>query len=178
MTLGTLGAARLISRATRKVRAMWLVPLAAMVIVGGISEQLFPRWTVQQHDGIRARAESDRGLVEQLQARIPKGSKVFQLPVVGFPEESYEPFRPFLFSDGLKFSYAAMRGRPEANWQRQTAALAPHEMLAALRQEGFRAIYVLGDGNALFQAIRAEAPQAEFLVSADRSSSVIVIPTN
>ena len=52
---------------------------------------------------------------------MPDGTKVFQLPIVAFPEEppygsmlDYDLLRPFLQSDGsTDWSYGKVKGRPE-----------------------------------------------------------------
>ena len=61
---------------------------------------------------------SDRQYTQALDAVLPKGAMVFQLPVMDFPEvppihqmTDYEHFRPYILSDELRFSYGANKGR-------------------------------------------------------------------
>ena len=69
--------------------------------------------------------ESDRAFVEEVERTVPDGTKVFQLPVVAFPEQpafgemrDYDLLRPFLQSDGsTDWSYGKVKGRPNADWQ-------------------------------------------------------------
>ena len=68
---------------------------------------------------------SDKEFVEAIERTVPDGTKVFQLPIVAFPEEppygrmlDYDLLRPFLQSDGsTDWSYGKVKGRPNADWQ-------------------------------------------------------------
>lgn len=175
MTLALIAGGRMLSAAARRVKTVWL--LLALVAIAPLAlwEQLFPRLTPAQVEQMHARADSDRVLMEQLQARVAKGSRIFQLPIVGYPEESFEPFRPFLHADGLSFSFGAMRGRPEAEFQRRIATLPPRAMVDELSNSGFSAIWIQGDASGLFRAMSADF-RVDLLTSPDGSSSVILLP--
>ena len=60
---------------------------------------------------------------------LPPGSMVFQLPVMDFPESplpgipSYDHFRPYLYSQHLRFSFGSMKGRPREQWQHELQKL-------------------------------------------------------
>jgi phosphoglycerol transferase len=96
--------------------------------------------------------ESDRAFVEEVERTVPDGTKVFQLPIVAFPEEppfgqmlDYDLLRPLLQSDGsTDWSYGKIKGRPHADWQwmkvRDTHGIV--ESLPALAGLGFRGISV------------------------------------
>ena len=94
---------------------------------------------------------SDKEFVEEIERTVPDGTKVFQLPIVAFPEEppygkmlDYDLLRPFLQSDGsTDWSYGKVKGRPNADWQwmkvRDTVGIP--EALPALVGLGFRGLY-------------------------------------
>ena len=54
----------------------------------------------------------------------------------------YKMFTGYLFSRNLHWSYGAMQGRAEADWQQKTAALESNEMVEELLEHGYDGIYV------------------------------------
>jgi phosphoglycerol transferase len=95
--------------------------------------------------------DSDDDFVQAIERRLGPGDAVFQLPYLPFPEgaldlppygmEDYDPFRGYLHSDDLRWSYGAMRGR-EGDWQAQVVELGTKEMLDAVAAVGFRGLWV------------------------------------
>jgi hypothetical protein len=81
--------------------------------------------TAEQASTIARQVEADRQFVAQMEATLPAGAMVFQLPIMEFPEvpapgvPPYDHFRPYLFSKQLRFSFGSMKGRPRE--QRQQA---------------------------------------------------------
>jgi phosphoglycerol transferase len=89
---------------------------------------------------------------------------VAQLPYEAFPEPPaarqavYEPVKPYLHSYNLRWSWGAMRGRPE-DWAATIVDKPAAEVVAAARHEGFVGILVdrLGyadDGAAIDAELR------------------------
>lgn len=98
---------------------------------------------------ISAEHAHDRAFVRQIEARLPTGSAVFQLPVVAFVEGEashgclgYDPARGYLHSRGLRWSYGVARGREGDLWQRRVASLAAGEMVDTLCFSGFAGLWV------------------------------------
>ncbi len=98
---------------------------------------------------VTAATSSDGLLVRNLEAGLPAGAMIFQLPVVDFPEGTrvrgtvdYDHFRPYLFSSHLRFSYGADKGRPREAWQHRAEALPPEAMAEALERIGFSGLLV------------------------------------
>jgi phosphoglycerol transferase len=64
-----------------------------------------------------------------MEAALPEGGMVFQLPVMDFPEAplpgipSYDHFRPYLYSSQLRFSFGSMKGRERERWQHEVQQL-------------------------------------------------------
>src|SRR5262249_32652909 len=67
--------------------------------------------------------QSDADFVARIEASVPPGAMIMQLPFVPFPEHidvenmhDYELLRGYLHSRKLRWSYGAMKGRPAAHW--------------------------------------------------------------
>jgi len=92
--------------------------------------------------------KSDRDLVVKLENGLPNRSMIFMLPVMPFPEygwkmnnmADYEPFRPFLHSTRLHYSFGSNKGRQGADWQLDVQELPAGEMATALESYGFAGI--------------------------------------
>jgi phosphoglycerol transferase len=92
---------------------------------------------------------SDRQFVRSVEASLPSGALVFQLPYTGYPEApavfdlgQYDHLRGFLYSRNLRWSFGAMRGRESDVWEANTAGLPLSDMISAIRKAGFKGIYV------------------------------------
>lgn len=92
---------------------------------------------------------SDRAFAADLESSLPEGAAVFQIPVLEFPEtlgilemRDCEPFRPYLFSKNLRFSYGTHKGRPREVWQKYAQQLSPNKMLEYLGERGFDALLI------------------------------------
>lgn len=66
---------------------------------------------------------ADREFAAKMEAALPDGAMVFQMPVMEFPESpapgvpSYDHFRPYLYSRNLRYSFGSMKGRERERWQ-------------------------------------------------------------
>ena len=73
---------------------------------------------------------------------------VFNLPRVPYPEPphsfkvEYGHMRAYLHTDGIAWSYGAMKGRPAAEWQKQLARLPAQVALDAITAVGFDGVYL------------------------------------
>jgi phosphoglycerol transferase len=123
--------------------------LAAVVLAFGLWDGIpLPR---QSYAEIEARHASDRSFVAAMEAALPEGAAVFQLPVLDFPEVpapglmlDYDPLRAYLADNGsLRWSYGAVKGRPGADWQaRLRDEVGPVGALPALLGMGFQGLWV------------------------------------
>ena len=138
-----------LSRATRAWPG-WLRFTAATLVAGiGVFEQL-PRSDSRSDLATIARAvEADAAFGRALEAQLPAGAMVFQLPVLGFPEivppyqlADYEHFRPYLVTDHLRFSYGAAKYRARGRWQRDLEGLSVAALIPKLESHGFAALYL------------------------------------
>jgi phosphoglycerol transferase len=114
---------------------------------------------------------SDERLVREIEARLPHGAGVFELPYVPFPEgypetpvsdqvatyaTKYEPLRGYLHSRGLRWSYGAVKGRPE-DWPAALAGQPLPYVLAAAGAAGFSGLWVDPAGFEPAAAMRLHA---------------------
>jgi hypothetical protein len=108
--------------------------------------------------------EAMQSVVRRIEARLPSRAAVFQLPVIPYPEYlqryarvfDYEELLPYLWSQDLRWSYGATKGRPEADWQRAVDSADPAAHLAGLVGLGFQGIlmdtHAYEDGGAAAMA--------------------------
>ncbi len=136
---------RVLRRAGNPVR--WAV--AMVLAVFGTFEPIPVVVTQENVLANHRMAVSDKALVAEAEAALPKGSAVFELPVMDFPEvpgyrgvDSYELFRPYFFSHHLRYSIGDVKGRANGAWKFRVGNLPPPQMIAELKQNGFSAIYV------------------------------------
>lgn len=156
LALALLFAALWASRALRG-RRRWVSALAAAgVLLVGLWDQVPRPMTGAQRAQIAARARDDQQMGRWLEKNLPDRARVFQLPVLGFPEvtppgtmRDYEHFRPYLATSRLRFSYGALKNRARGRWQRELAQLPVPQFVRALEAAGFAALYInkkgLGD---------------------------------
>jgi len=144
----------------RRSRPILVAVIAGFVLVFGLLDQTTPAHA-EAYNADRARYASDGELVAQIEQAVPAGAMIFELPFGAFPEsiDDYVLVRPYLHSHSLRWSYPTMRGREGETWARNTAALAPTELLTALRGADFAGILINRDlypdrGTAIEAAVR------------------------
>lgn len=93
--------------------------LLAGILILGFLDQTSPA-QAPDYPHLLADFRSDAAMVAGIERRLPEGSTVFQLPYVPFPEsppvhalQDSAHLRPYLHSRSLRWSYGAMKGRPE-----------------------------------------------------------------
>ncbi|HEY2632113.1 MAG TPA: hypothetical protein VGI26_07020 [Solirubrobacteraceae bacterium] len=133
-----------------------VVALAAVLVFGALDET--SGFFVPKYAKNAAQWKSDTTFVAEIEARMPRGASIFQLPYVPFPEgygatgtsvsppnpnfgTTYELARGYIHSQTLRFSYGAMKGRP-ADWQAQLAVKPLYLSLAAAAGDGFQGLWV------------------------------------
>jgi hypothetical protein len=138
--------ALLLSWLERRLRA----PVFAVVLAGVLAVGVFDQTSkafVPPYDAIKAAWRHEQAYFSTLDDRLPSGAMVLELPYEPFPEPEpravglYEPAKAYLHSDDLRWSWGAMRGRPE-DWAARFADANERELYRAARLEGFRGILV------------------------------------
>jgi len=149
---------------------LWMA--GAAILCGLIFWDQVPRAPTRElRAQIDRQVAADREFTEQMEATLPDGAMVFQLPVMDFPEAPipgvppYDHFRPYLFSKHLRFSFGTHKGREREKWQpavqgkffegatldQQAGVIRVNETNARvavdeLKRLGFSAIYVNRNG--------------------------------
>jgi phosphoglycerol transferase len=124
--------------------------------------------------------QSDGAFVKAIEARLPVGSMVFQLPHRFWPEGgnvpshtmgTYDHFAGYLHSDALTWSFGAVRGRSADLWLSRIAGLPADSMLTSLCARGFAGIWIdrqgYPDGAMEIESALGDLLQQQPLQSAD-----------
>lgn len=128
-------------------RVMFAAGLGLVLIMGLLDQT--PAIASGFYEQTAAEFASDHSFVKRIEAIVPTGAMVFQLPYVPFPEAStpgrmvdYDLFRGYLNSDSLRWSYGAMKDRPADDWQADVSAEPLDKQVETLAFAGFAGIYV------------------------------------
>jgi len=145
---------------------LWYGLLGAILCLG-ILDQTSPSFA-RDYAGLKSRYQREEEFIAEIEASIPEGGMIFELPNVDFPEakpigtmKGYDELRGYLHSRSLRWSAGAMRGRPEARWAERygldvgarkidvgpegkpgIALQLPPQALDALAFAGFSGIYI------------------------------------
>jgi phosphoglycerol transferase len=119
-----------------------------LVLLVGLFDQVSPD-RIPDYASTAKEFARDGEFAARVEAAVPKGSMVFQLPYVPFPESppvnqmtDYTHFKAYLHTRGIRWSYGAMRGREGDQWLRSVSGMDPESMVTALRAAGFAGIWV------------------------------------
>lgn len=135
-----------------RLRGRWLRPahvvVAGLVATAGIWDATTPRMAPDHH-ALAAEWDADRRFVGRVEALLGRGATVFQLPYAPFPEiapivdmADYEHLRGYIHSKTLRWSYGAMKGRPESAWQATVARVEPSPLLRTLALVGTDGLWI------------------------------------
>jgi len=169
----------LVSRMSRWARA-WpraaSYALAAGVAGLGLLDQVPP--PAKDATPALARAvENDQRFGRALEAALPAGAMIFQLPLMNFIDGdpiggmlSYEHVRPYLWTERLRFSFGSVQGRPREDWQAALAELPVAPCARQLEHYGFAGLYfnrkAYTDGAAAMLADLAQRGWTRFVADA------------
>ncbi len=127
--------------------AIWYAALALVVCVG-IFDQTTPEF-VPPYQKTAPEFFSDDEFAKRIQANLPRGAMIFQLPLEPFPERgpvnkmrAWDLFKGYLHSNGLRWSYGVMTGRPEARWAERLADEPLDQAVKTFAFAGFSGIYI------------------------------------
>jgi phosphoglycerol transferase len=159
-----------------KSRTIFYVLLAAALI--GASLDQTSRWYVPYYEPNKAEFSSDGTFVNQIEASMPAGAMIFQLPYAQFPEAAvsgkmldYDHFRGYVHSKNLRWSYGTIKNRDTDRAQQYVASLPPEKFVQALAFQGFNGLYVdrfgYEDKGAAIEAEFSKILQAKPLNSPD-----------
>jgi phosphoglycerol transferase len=134
----------LLARGHRRVLDAGLVLLLCV----GVGDQASTSGFVRRYAADDETFWRDRAFVARVEATMPAGAMVFQLPYIDFPVDGgrermqvYDQARPFLHSRSLRWSWGALIGE-NGDWGRAAARLAPEALLRRLALAGFSGIWL------------------------------------
>ncbi|MGI8430134.1 MAG: hypothetical protein ACR2OB_12740 [Solirubrobacteraceae bacterium] len=188
--LSLLAVALLLDSLLGRLRALrWGTVISTTTLVGVLAFGVYDQSSdssIPAYSVLAREYRSDGVFVQQIEARLPRGASVFQLPYVPFPEgypatprgdqvatyaTKYEPLRGYLHSSALGWSYGAIKGRA-ADWSAQLAGQPLSFVVASVLAVGFDGIWVDPAG---FEAGKAQQVRSALdsllgapLVSPDR----------
>lgn len=126
--------------------------ILGLILFTGIMDQTTSGF-IPLYDWYKGEYINDANFVNQIEAKVPRNSMIFQLPYVPFPENppvqkmgDYELFRGYLHSKTLRWSYGSMKGREGDFWQKQVAEEPLNDMVNTLAFAGFNGIYLDRNG--------------------------------
>ncbi len=135
--------------------------LAALLGLG-LFDQFSSHFT-PQYALVRKEYASDEDFGRRMEAALPAGSMIYEMPYVLFPEGpavgnlgGYELLRPWLHTRTLRWSFGAVRGRAAASWHADLAKRPLPEVVEKIALAGFRGVYLdragFADGGAKEEA--------------------------
>lgn len=156
--LALFGAGVLLDRLTGRVGArsrQWAVPIVIVLVVAvGTLDQTTAEM-VPHYDTTAVTWATNEAFISSIEAGLPDGAKVLQLPYVQFPESpgiekmyDYDHFRPYMQSSKIHWSYGAVKGRPDAQFNESVAALPAAQLVDKAKGAGFAGVWVDTSGYA------------------------------
>ena len=121
---------------------------AVLVLVIGVADQSLDG-AVPEYAEVAATFASDQTFFGDLEARLPDGAMVFQLPFRDYPESEIingtresDQLRPFLNTTTLRWSAGGIKGRPQVDWAKDVVRQPAEKMTRDLAVIGFVGIVV------------------------------------
>lgn len=138
-----------------KARIIFAASLGVVLLLGVLDQTGKGIYFVPAYAAFESENASDEDFIGRIEATVPGGSMIFQLPYIPFPENpsvyqmpDYEHFRAYLHSKNLRWSYGAIKDRDTARWQLSTANLPPDQFLESISVAGFSGVYLDRGGYA------------------------------
>jgi phosphoglycerol transferase len=162
----------------RRGRLLYGLFLLALLTVG-IWDQTIDRFT-PAYAWIKEEFRQDEAFIREIEARLPEGAWVFQLPYAGFPEQGsihqmidYDHLRGYLHSKKLCWSYGCIKGRAGDAWSKEVSSKLAEELVRTIAQAGFRGIYInrmgFADGGVALESQLTSILKVRPLVSGDNA---------
>lgn len=194
IAFGTLAAAFLALQlaAVRQLRPATarrvLAAVALLLAVVGYYDHTAPA-CVPCNAQVEAGFEADRRFIGEIERALPRGSAVYQLPYLPFPEvpplhrlQAYDLTIGFLHSEALRWSFAGMKGRQGDLFYRALAQEPLDTQLEVIGRLGFSGIYIdrrgyEDNGDAVIGQLSARLGGAPLLQHADGQKVFFRLPT-
>lgn len=131
------------------VRRFGAAALAAAIFIVGYWDQTSPLIVPTYAQNLKEYTE-DGQYATTLEALLPKGSSIYQLPYQPFPEGTfvvnkmtdYDHVKLGLFTEDLRYSYGGAKGRPTSDWPQAMNTATDDHMIDAVTAAGFAGISI------------------------------------
>lgn len=128
----------------RKKLLVLLLPLLLLALYDQIpNSSVFPYEANKQYD------QEIAAYFSSVEASVPEGTYVYQLPYVEFPEPQitystgpYAQLVGYLNTKTIRWSSGAMKGTSSDLWAQSVSSMSAEDMLAALKKAGYGGIYI------------------------------------
>jgi phosphoglycerol transferase len=129
-------------------RALASCGLAALLVLGLLDQTA--QTYIPPYEAVAKEYQSDGEFVARIEAAVPVGTMIFQLPYVAYGSYAnashqmvpYCHMRGYLHSHALRWSFGAMHGRPDDALHARIASLPLEDGLRDLAYVGFGGVYV------------------------------------
>lgn len=141
MFLSLLIVGMLLDQLRTRIQPILVIGLSAAMLIVGIYDQ-----TTDYMPYDSTEYDCARQLMGQIEEVTKRGDMIYSLPYDNWPSPeivgSYSQFIGFLETDDLHWSYGAMQGRGEAEWQKAAACCETAEMINKIKTAGYDGIYL------------------------------------
>jgi phosphoglycerol transferase len=129
----------------QKKRKMFVV--AFIILVVGFFDQT--RGSYVNGEQVLAQMQNEKEFIQNIEALEKENTMIFQLPNVVYPEQGmkermgdYSHLIGYLYSDTLKWSYGAIKGREGSKLLEEISSKDTVEMIRSMKEAGFGGIYI------------------------------------
>lgn len=141
MFLSLLIIGRLIDKLKDKTNYLAVICISLCILAVGIFDQ-----TTAFIPYDNTEFNNSRQFFGQIESEMNAGDMIFTLPYLDWPSSSvvgsYGMFNGYIETDDLHWSYGAMEGREEAQWQKAVAECSPYEIVKKVKYAGYDGIYM------------------------------------
>ena len=124
---------------------IFIIIICSLALIDGVGG---PTKISKNFANYKKKYEIHKTFVENIEESLPLESKIFMMPVTGFPEVKYDNYQSvigYIFSKELKFSYPAPKNRKSHLWQKEVADLQFQDFVKKIKEEGFVGIWIQRD---------------------------------
>lgn len=168
--------------------------MAILIVAVALWDQTPPMVSGQALAKTEQAVAWDRQFTQGMEQALPARAMVFQIPIMEFPESlnnrlaPYSHLRPYLYSEGLRFSFGSDKGRAQSAWQAELDGLSANDVVRRLEDYGFSAIYVnrkaFPDGQDIVKVLEqagcekiVESPQGDLVCLRLKSAARPILPS-
>ncbi len=139
MFLSVLEIAYILDMLKDKTKAAIWIPVFVLITFIGVFDQTFtynPRGELEIY-------EHKRNSIHEIEDMMPEGAMIFELPYGEWPSGGgYGKFIGYIESEDLRWSFGAMQGREESEWQKRVSRGNAASLVDELKRSNYDGIYI------------------------------------